>query len=360
MPAIADRPHLKGLLIYGTLAYIVFTMDIYEGGHLKPKLRGWVSRIIAFVKYAIVALTFYFIYKFLQANWHDLKSLNIHVNIWYLILAFIVLNIGWLLSCWNWGKVLEAFDCKVPYRTVYIIYFRSMPAKYLPGKVWHLAGSTYVSRKLGVAEGPSIAAFVITQAYSILSGIVLIMAAVTFGIMQKPGSEILPFRWTAALVLAATGVLVVKPGLIGRLMNLILPLFKLKKITVDVRFTTSLFLFSIYIIPWLVYGLAFWLLAGTMISVPFSMYPALTAIFTTGTVIGFIAVFSPGGIGVRAAAIAALAPTVVPFSAAFALAVALIYRLAISVIEIIYFGVTWLLSRNQYKTECEQERQNTT
>jgi hypothetical protein len=351
---------LKGLLMYDTLAYINFTMKIYRGGHLKPELRSWLSRFIAFLKYALVVLTFYYIYRYLQANWHELKSLNIHVNIWYLIIAFIILNIGWLLSCWNWGKVLEAFDCKVPYRIVYIIYFRSMPAKYLPGKVWHLAGSTYVSRKMGVSEGPSIAAFVITQAYSILSGIVLIMAAIAFGIMQKPGGGILPFRWTAALLLAATVVLVAKPGLIGRLMNLILPLFKLRKITVDVKITTSLFLFSIYIIPWLVYGLAFWLLADAMINVPFRLYPALTAIFATGTVIGFLAVFSPGGIGVRAAAIAAVAPAVVPFSAAFALAVGLIYRLAVTVIEIIYFGVTWLLSRNQDKAECQQERQKRT
>jgi uncharacterized membrane protein YbhN (UPF0104 family) len=309
----------------------------------KSKKTGWSKHLFTFIKITLVAATFYYIYRYLHSNWGQLRSLNIHIDYVYVILAFIVLKMGWLVSCWAWGKTLEAFGHKLSYRSIYIIYFRSMLAKYLPGKVWQLAGSTYIALKMGISEGANIASFITGQAYSVLSGVVLVMAAVSFGIIKKSGGGVLPLRWTAIPILAAIIVLVVRPGLFARVMNVILPLFKREKITVNIKITTSLFLFLAYIVPWLLFGLAFWLLASALTSVPFDLYIPLTIIFTAGTVIGFLAVFSPGGIGVREASIAALAASTTSFPAAFALALGLGYRIVTSIIEVIAFGITWLI-----------------
>ncbi len=319
------------------------------GAEIKPaaisnnKSRRLSSILFTFFKWFLVLLTFYYIYRYLISNWDQLSGLNIHVSYGFVILGFIVLKIGWVVSCWSWGKTLEACGYKLRFRDVYIIYFRSMLAKYLPGKVWQLAGSTYMALQVGVPEGANLASFIIGQAYSVLAGVVLVMAAIVFGIIERSGQTELLLRWTAIPIMTVIIILVIRPNLIEKLMNLILPLFKRQKITVKISFATSIFLIVIYIIPWLIFGLAFWLLAYALTSVSLSLYLPLTAIYTAGTVIGFMAVFAPGGIGIREASIAAMAGSLTSFPASLALALGLGYRLVTSIIELVSFGVTWLI-----------------
>ena len=218
-----------------------------------------------------------------------------------------------------------------------------MLAKYLPGKIWQLAGSTYMARQLAVPEGANLASFIIGQAYSVLAGVVLVLTAIIFGIIESAGEIELLMRWTAIPIMTVIIILVIRPNLIEKLMNQVLPLFNRQKITVKISFTTSIFLLVIYIIPWLIFGLAFWLLAHALTTVSFGLYLPLTAIYTAGTVIGFMAVFAPGGIGVREASIAAMAGTLTSFPASLALALGLGYRLVTSIIELVSFGVTWLI-----------------
>jgi uncharacterized membrane protein YbhN (UPF0104 family) len=314
----------------------------------KSKSRASLRFLSSVIKIALLGLIFFYIFRYLYSNWGQLSSLNIRLNYGYVILSFIMMKIAWMSTAWSWGKTLEAFGHKLPYGDVYTIYFRSMVAKYLPGKVWQIAGSTYIAAQKGVPEGATIASVVIGQAYSVLSGVALVVAAFAFGFVQKPGG--IPYlRWTSIPMLAALIVLVVKPDLSIRLMNLVLPLFKRRKVTVKMTIMTSLWLFLAYLFPWLIFGFSFWFLAHALTPIFLGLYVPLTAILVAGTVIGFLALFAPGGIGVKEASMAALAASLTTFPASFGLALGLAYRIVTSVVELIAFGLTWIISPPQKK-----------
>jgi glycosyltransferase 2 family protein len=305
--------------------------------------------LYTFVKIIVICAIFFYIFRYLYSNWGQLRSLNIHLNYFYVVLSFVVMKVAWMTTAWSWGKTLEAFGHKIPYRDVYTIYFRSMLAKYLPGKVWQIAGSTYIASQKGVPEGATIASVVIGQAYSVLAGVALIVVGFALGSLQKTGQGLTFFRWTSIPILIALIILVVRPGLCERLMNWVLPLFKRQKVTVDIKLTTSLWLFLAFLLPWFIFGFSFWLLTRAFTPVPFSLYVPLTAILTAGTVIGFLAIFAPGGIGVKEASMAALAASLTSFPATFALAVGLAYRIVTSIVELIAFGITWIISKPEKK-----------
>jgi uncharacterized membrane protein YbhN (UPF0104 family) len=309
-----------------------------SGSH---KLFTYLSPII---KIGLLGLVFFYIFRYLYSNWGQLSSLNIRLNYGYVLLSFIIMKLAWMSTAWSWGKTLEAFGYKIPYSDVYVIYFRSMVAKYLPGKVWQIAGSTYVAAQKGVPEGATIASVVIGQAYSVLSGVALVVAAVAFGLIDKTGG--LPFlRWTSVPMLIILIILVFKPDLSVRLMNLVLPLFKRKKVEATVSISTSLWLFLLYLIPWLIFGLSFWFLANALTPISLSEYIPLTAILVSGTVVGFLALFAPGGIGVKEATMAAMAGSMTSLPISFALALGLAYRIVTSAAELLAFGLTWIISK---------------
>ena len=84
-----------------------------------------------------------------------------------------------------------------------------MVAKYVPGKVWQIAGSTYIASKKGVPEGATIASVVIGQAYSLLSGLAIVAVFFALETFKDSHVEIALFRWTSIPILIAPFLLLV-------------------------------------------------------------------------------------------------------------------------------------------------------
>jgi hypothetical protein len=62
----------------------------------------------------------------------------------------------------------------------------------------------------------------------------------------------------------------------------------------------------LYLVVWGLYGLAFWTTARALFAIPASDIPRYIGIFALAWLVGLVAFFAPGGIGVREAVIAAL------------------------------------------------------
>jgi uncharacterized membrane protein YbhN (UPF0104 family) len=311
------------------------------------------SAIIGIAKFAIIAFIFAIIANNIYSNWEQLKGQKIHFDIFYGILSILVMALAWISTSWSWGKTLELFGFKLGYRDVFVIYFRSMVGKYLPGKFWQIIGSTYFASKKGVPEGLTIASVVIGQVYSLLSGFVLFAAAVVlWGIRVSPDS-ILDFRWSSGPVLLFMLVLSFRPGLMIPIMNWFLRLLKREEIQITIGTSKAIKIFVLFLFPWLIFGLSFWLFACSLTFLPFSQYPLLTSVMVGATVIGFLAIFAPGGVGVREGLIVLLMPAMTEHSVSFASAVALGYRLITTLVELIAFGLTWLIRADHKKLESK-------
>jgi uncharacterized membrane protein YbhN (UPF0104 family) len=103
---------------------------------------------------------------------------------------------------------------------------------------------------------------------------------------------------------------------------------------VDIRlpFRRILLLFVIYIIAWVIYGSALWcLLRG--VGLDAGVYWEIVASFAAAYLIGFLALFAPGGIGVREGILTLL---LTPYlGTGIAALVAVVARLWLTLIELL-------------------------
>ena len=91
--------------------------------------------------------------------------------------------------------------------------------------------------------------------------------------------------------------------------------------------------YGVTVLSWIAYGVAFWLLAHGVIGEPALSVRLAIGVFAGGYVVGLLAVFAPGGIGVREFVyIAALTPSL---GVGGAIVVSVASRLLLTATEII-------------------------
>jgi hypothetical protein len=215
-------------------------------------------------------------------------------------------------SAWFWFHLLRAFDQRpAPLATVRAYYLGHL-GKYLPGKAWALLLRGTLVRgpdvRLGVA--------MITAFYEVLTTMAAgaLLAAVLFA-WQPPAAVRL--AWDPALLgvvlLALVGVPLL-PGVFNRLVGRLAARFQ----TVEslrlprLRGTTLAAGLLVTGGGWALLGLSLWALLQALLPEPLALTGPLwgryTAMVGLAYVAGFLAVFMPGGVGVREGVLLALLP----------------------------------------------------
>ena len=233
----------------------------------------------------------------LLRNWTELRSQPLEWRIepgWLVLSALLVwamyalLIVAWRMMLAGWGQRLDGW-------TAARIWTVSSLGKYLPGKVWAIAGMALLAQRAGIAAWAATGSAVVLQVLAIGTG------AAVAGLTGRQAIAAADPRLGAVLgVLIAGAVagvaLLLWPAFLRRLLRLAAP-------DAEARGTPPVagIAFGIVanLVAWLGYGLALWLLArGLLPSV--GLDPALAiAVFTASYLAGFLALFAPGGIGVR-------------------------------------------------------------
>jgi len=280
-------------------------------------------------RWGVALVILAFVGRNIASNWTELRSQPVAWSVDPLPL------LGSLLLVWlmyanlieAWRAVLGGWGERLNRMEAARIWIVSSLGKYVPGKVWAIAGMALMSREAGVAAWAATASAVILQALAVGTGV---LAAFAGGVRPleaaRPGLAA-AFR-IGALVVAASMALVAYPPVMRR----ILVAAGLPESTatptagVVVRATLA------NLIAWLGYGLAFWLLARAI--VPQAALPPGLAIaaFAASYVAGLVALFAPGGLIVREGVLVALLQGTTGIGVAALLAVA--SRIALTVTEI--------------------------
>jgi len=175
-----------------------------------------------------------------------------------------------------WPYLLRRLGTPAPISWV-TLFFKSQLGKYLPGSVWQYAGRVGLARSRGVPVQravASIAAEVVCSA----------IAAAT----------------ASSLVLNS----VVAAGVFGGLAGLLALTFGVRnKLAVLEAAPGAVIL---YLLVWCIYGVAFWMTGRALFAIPVADLPHYIGVFAIAWLAGLVAVFAPGGIGVREAVIVAL------------------------------------------------------
>jgi uncharacterized membrane protein YbhN (UPF0104 family) len=283
----------------------------------------------------IILLIFYFLIKGLVSNWNQVKDFNWQFDWTLLILSFAlqILALFWLVKIWE--RMLRHTGSSVSYFKLFKVWFITNLGKYLPGKVWQFLGMIYMLEKEGVPKKNSFSTGVLAQAFSVISGLfisVLFLGADIYSHFFSPNRGLM----LAGVILGlAILVLLCYPKVLEKIVNLGLRILKKEKISLDISGKDVIIYLLSYSLSWLLFGLAFLIFVKAMAQASFNMYPTLTGAFAFSLNIGFLALFAPGGIGVREGVLVFLLSSF--FSLPVSTLISLLSRLWITVGELLCF-----------------------
>lgn len=215
---------------------------------------------------------------------------NLQFNPYFLAGSLVFLFLGFVLSTLSWGYALGVHGFRVRKQQSVYSHGISVFAKYIPGKIWVILGrASYVAGEgipLKVASMISLKEQLIYLLWGLLISVLpvfLFAGNMWFGII---------------ILLSAVGIaFVLFSAWFHRLLLLILS--RVMKKTVDIpliKISDALKISRMVLLYWISWIIAFYLL---MVSV-FSDIPLLMAFaFPVSVTYGVLAIFMPGGIGVR-------------------------------------------------------------
>lgn len=191
----------------------------------------------------------------------------------------------------TWRIVLAGWGHRLPFWEAARIWTVSNLGKYIPGKVWALSAMAVMSEARGVSP-------IVAAAASVL--ITLINTIVGFAVVAATGMEVLdvPRALIVLLGIAALGIAAAPPLLprlgrvLGRLLgrSIEIPRLPFRALLASALATA---------VAWAGYGFAFRLFViGILGSAPGSL-ALYIAVFAGSYLAGFVALFAPGGVGVR-------------------------------------------------------------
>jgi uncharacterized membrane protein YbhN (UPF0104 family) len=274
---------------------------------------------------AIVA----FAARSLLRNWDELRAqpLEWSVEPGWIVLSVIVVWLMYALLILAWRRMLSAWGRGLDVWSAARIWTVSSLGKYLPGKVWAVAGMAVMAQRAGIGAGPATGSAVVLQVLAIGTGAAVVGLTGSGALRAAyPGAAV---GLAVLLGTAIVGIgLLLWPGFLTRVLSLAAPAAG------PLRPPTGAVVFGIAAnaVAWIGYGVALWLLArGLLPRAELGLLPAI-AVFTTSYLAGFLALFAPGGIGVREGVFILMLQGPIGIGAATALAVA--SRLLLTITEL--------------------------
>jgi uncharacterized membrane protein YbhN (UPF0104 family) len=231
--------------------------------------------------------------------------------------AFLLTGLGVLATGFIWLAILERLAGDPRPRWM-AIFFQSQLAKYIPGTLWQYAGRLALARARGLPTRVVARSMPIELCASIAgAGIVSLFLLGVWGIPL------------AALV--AAGCLALASRTAGGT----------TKLRRDI--SASAVAAPLYAIVWVAVGSAFWLTARGLFSVPLRQLPFYAGAFAAAWIVGVVAIYAPGGLGVREGVLIGLLHS--RLGSADALVVAAASRVVLTLIDIVLAGAATVVLR---------------
>jgi hypothetical protein len=288
--------------------------------------RAWWTLAQVALGVAVVGLAV----RSLARNWDLLQAQPLHWDLSpaWLVLALATVWLAYALLVEAWRRVVTGMRQGLGYVDAARICMLANLGRYVPGKVWSIAGTAMLSRRAGVDASAAVASAFVLQALSLASAVVVLavlapttlaavsgpLAAATIGLGCVAGAGVLLLTSERALATIRRLVPVVPSGVS------------------PVPLGTMLLAFAANVVAWGAYGFALQSLARGLTGEPHLTWLQATAVFTASYVVGLVAVFAPAGVGPRESVMVLLLQG--PMGPKVALALAIAARVLWTVAEL--------------------------
>jgi uncharacterized membrane protein YbhN (UPF0104 family) len=335
--ATARRAARAGVVAYGEAVRVVQGLiKAFEAVRKRP----WLSRSLQAIA---IGATIAFCTVAIVHEWGKASSRVENANLVDLTLGLAAIAAYYLVFILGWIRILDAWGIRIGYRVALQAEMVSLLAKYVPGGVWTPAARTVALRRTaGVTETATVLASILLEA--ILSAISVLVVSlawvrgvdaplaplIIFGILCSFLLHPKAFRWIARRLLKPFGAGAIEP----------LP------------FPTMVLLLLFYCGTWVVGGAGLYFLLRAVGSDPgLATIPFLGGVSAVGAIVAVLAVFVPSGLGAREATMYGMLLALT--TSGPALGAVVLNRLAITLVEILLFGVgvaSWRFRRTKKKT----------
>lgn len=291
--------------------------------------RRWLVRT---AQAALVVVIGYFVYRSLAADlrglsWDELARWRPDAP---LVAISLVLLLGvYIAHAFLWRRIMVDLRIARPSaRSALRIYFVASLGRYLPGKLWQLAGLAALSGREGLPAAPAAASAVLGQLGFLTTGLLLLAAVLPTGRLGVPallGAAVLLLVTGAVWILLATTLgHPLRQQLVRRFGHRLGPrLSGTFELAERIRPRDAALWAAAYAATWVVLGAAFSLFTAAFVPGVFDHSRELGATVAASYLAGYLS-FMPGGIGVRELTMAGMLSetAAVPASAAVLVAAA--------------------------------------
>jgi uncharacterized membrane protein YbhN (UPF0104 family) len=294
------------------------------------------------LKVVLVLTVLYFVWRQLALNWDEVAQYDWVINYSLLLLSVLLHLVTFVLFSSVWCFLISGFGYRVSLRHGFMVQYITNLGRYVPGKIWPVFGMLYLAKRIGVKEEAAVTSWVIAQVFAIPAAFLTGLACLLF-LPETAAFETGSFVGLGVYLVAASSLvmsllLLFAPNRMFYLFNIVLKLLKRSPVTFQLSIATAFKVYFGYFICWLCYGLSFWVFLQSIASgsdIP--LIPSMGA-FIIAYQVGYLAMFSPGGLGVRELVLSTL---LMPYLGPLAAGVAVAARIWNILAEIMAFFTAW-------------------
>ncbi len=302
------------------------------------------------IEIIVIIIILFFLGRYVFSNWEKVSTYDWSFNPVPMVFSFLLFCLAYAFLPWIWRKILHYMGYKISYGDAWYIFYIGNIGRYIPGKVWTIAGMAYMAEKVGIPSSVAGISVVFANAYSLVSSFVFF---ILFLILRGTHSTSSGFFWLLPVFFIMT-VVFIFPRNLERLVNVVLKKFGRNHVKIGVTTFTALKIVTLYILSGFLFGIAFWIFISAFVG-----WGLINPLFAASAYIiaywvGFLAFFVPGGLGVREGILGLLFMSTIP--AGILIIIATFSRLTVTIIEILFVVIALLRKGFLYGKEKPTEK----
>ncbi len=213
------------------------------------------------------------------------------INFPAIIFSFLLLLINYLIYPFYWKYLFNASGIFISYRNIYIIIYKTILYKYLPGGIWSYVGRVYLFDKAGIRKRDIVSISVVLAGMNAVFNLFIFFIVYIIFFSRK--YDILLLVLLAGLVL----LILLFKDYIKKLIGHILTKFKLKNLKLNVKNIIIFFLVSLC--DWVIFAAGFYMLINSFFKFSINHLIIFTGISALAFFMSLYNLITPDGIGMR-------------------------------------------------------------
>lgn len=304
-----------------------------------------------FVKTVAFLLIVFFLIRYIFDNWNKTGELKYELNWLYLSLSFLFLLVSLFFLPLALRKIVRVLGYRFSIRKMCSVLFYSQIAKYLPGGIWGYVGRMYLYKKEGMSGSDASSCVFLETLLVVLSGIFVFF--ISFSFLDK-----MP-EWMSNRHLNEIGIAVliimlflVHPKILSFLWRLVPARISKDRALFNYSYVSVFKPALLLVFFWLGIGGGFWLLIRSFFYLDLNLLPIIIGVYVLSWIIGFLAFFTPGGLGAREGVLVLALNIYLPVNISAIIAASARVWWVIGELVWVLFSFTWERFENVKKESC--------